>query len=234
MIPWWMTGKDNISFNHALSCGSMMMLGTYNFAMLRMIFGCEPEACLDCDTTVWKDGVHDKCDYDFNARFRFPGGAIGEAMTTMRGPTLWKPSEARVTTRAVVVEDGHLPATQEKLRTRQITLHGFLHAVVWHRIDIKDSFEIRDRESTEVVKKWVETSSRKAYTYKAAGGEFVGCKGEDWWMSYRYQMEEFVNRVKGRKTQHWIDADDSVKQMQMVDMAYEKSGLGVRPTNDFR
>ena len=28
MVPWWLTAKDNIEFNHWLGGGSMMMLGT--------------------------------------------------------------------------------------------------------------------------------------------------------------------------------------------------------------
>lgn len=104
----------------------MMHAGTYNFAMLRMIFLDEPEECLSCDTITFNDGVHDQCDHTFTAQFRFPNGGIGEATSTLRGSILWKPSEARVTTREVLVPDKTLPSTQEKALTRQVTLHGFL------------------------------------------------------------------------------------------------------------
>lgn len=53
-------------------------------------------------------------------------------------------------------------------------------------------------------------------------------------MSYRYQLEEFVNRVKGRPTHYWVEGQDSWDQTKMIDMAYEKSGLGLRPTSEFR
>ena len=202
MVSWFVTSKDDIHFNYNLSGGSMMALGTYNFAMLRIIFNGEPEECLTCDKNVFDDGVHDKCDYDFKAKFRLPNGGIGEATSSLRGPTLWKPSEARVTTREVVVPDKTLPSTQEKARTRQVTLHGFIHAWVWHRIDVKDSYVIRNKADRQPVKKWVESKSHKAYSYQEAGGEFAHLRGEDWWMSYRYQLEEFVNRVKGRPTQY--------------------------------
>ncbi|CZR56600.1 related to Oxidoreductase [Phialocephala subalpina] len=217
MVPWLMTAKGNIEFNYNLSGGSMMMLGTYNFGMLRMIFDDEPEECLTCDTSIFGDGIHDKCDYDFKAEFRFPNGGIGEATTTMRGPILWKPSEARVTTKEVVVLDNTLPPAQEK-----------------HRIDVKDSYVIRNKEDHQPVRKWVEPKSHNAYTYKEAGGEFADLPGEDWWISFRYELEEFVNRVKGRQTQYWVGGDDSANQMKMIDMAYEKSGLGLRPTSSFR
>ncbi|MCJ1439484.1 hypothetical protein MMC27_008878 [Xylographa pallens] len=234
MVASWLTAKDNIEFNYKLGGGSMMMLGTYNFAFLRMIFGAEPEECLDVDTSIFGDGIHDQCDYDFKAKFRFPNGGIGEATSTMRGPYWWKPSEARVTHKEVIVPDKTLPSTQEKARTRVATMHGMMHAIVWHRIDIKDSYVIRNKADGHPIKKWTESASHKAYTFKEAGDQFASLPGEAWWMSYRFQLEQFVNRVKGRKTQYWVTAQDSIDQMKMVDMAYAKSGLGLRPTSDFR
>lgn len=184
MMPWVLIPKDNIGFNYNLSGGSMMHMGTYNFGIMRMIFNDEPEECLSCDTRIFGDGVHDKCDYAFKGKFRFPNGGIGEATNTLRGPIWWKPSEARVTMREFDVPDDTLPTTQEKVLTRQVTLHGFVHAVIWHRIDVKDSYIIRNKADREPVKTWVECKSHKAYTYKEAGGEFANLPGEDWWMSY--------------------------------------------------
>lgn len=230
MIPWWLARKDGIEFNFDMGGGSMMQLGTYNMAILRMVFGAEPVECVTCETGVLGDGVHDRCDSEFKASFRFPNGGIGEARTTLQGPTLWKPSEAKVTHREVVVADDSLPAQQEKLRTRVVTLHGFIQAIVWHRIDVRDSYVVRDKESLKPVKSWVESSTHKAYSYAEGGMEGPGNK---WWTSYHYQLEEFVNRVRGRKTKFWISAEDSVSQAKMVDMAYEKSGLGLRPNSTF-
>ncbi|KAI3331461.1 putative oxidoreductase [Xylariaceae sp. AK1471] len=234
MVPAWFTAKDDIDFNYKMGGGSMMHLGTYNFTVLRMIFRDEPEECLTCDTNVFGDGIHDQCDTGFKAQFRFPNGGIAEATTTSRGPLLWKPSEARVTHKGVVVPDKALPDTQEKVRTRQVTMHGYMHAVLWHRIDVKDSYVIRSKSDHQPVKTWVESSSHKAYSYHDAGGDFTNLPGEVWWMSYRHQLEQFVNKIKGRKTQYWVTGEDSIKQTRMVDMAYEKSGLGLRPTSSFR
>lgn len=234
MIPWWATSKNDIHFNYNISGGSMMAMGTYNFAALRLVFGAEPEECLKCDVHAYTDGIHDKCDWDFKAKFRFPNGGIGEATSTLRGPTLWKPSHVTVTTKPVVIPDKTLPESQERLRTREVTLHGLLHAIAWHRIDVKDAFEVRSKKDGKVVKKWTQNKSHKAYSFKDAGGEFAGLPGEEWWMSFRYQLEEFVNRVKGRKTQYWVGQEDSISSMRMIDMAYEKSGLGPRPTSKYQ
>lgn len=71
-----------------------------------------------------------------------------------------------------------------------------------------------------LIKKWVGSSSHKAYSYKEAGCDFAGGPGARWWLSYRHQLEEFVNRVKGSKTQYWITGKDySINQMRMLDVA---------------
>lgn len=234
MIPWWATGKDDIAFQYKLAGGCMSMMGTYNFAMLRTIFGSEPEECLHCETKSHEDGVRDKCDHSFEAKFLFPGGGIGEARSTLYGPTIWKPSHATVITKQVVVPDKTLPTSQEKLRSREVTMRGFLHAVVWNRITVRDSYEIRSKADGKSIKKWQETASHNAYSFREAGGQFADLPGESWWMSYRWQLEAFVNRVRGRETQYWISPEDSINNMRMIDMAYEKSGLGIRPTSTFR
>ncbi|KAL4974209.1 hypothetical protein BDW66DRAFT_153131 [Aspergillus desertorum] len=234
MIPWWGPSKDNINFNYNLSGGSMMAMGTYNMAALRMAFDAEPEECLNCEVHAYTDGVHDKCDYGFHATFRFPNGAIGEASSTLKGPTYWTPSHVTVSQKEVIITDETLPQSQVKVQQRQLTLHGFVHGIFWHRIDIKDVYQIRDRDTGKVIRTWEKKTYHKAYTFKEAGGEFADLPGEPFWMSYRHQLEQFVNRVKGRETQHWISSADSIAQMKMLDMAYEKSGLGRRPTSSFQ
>lgn len=237
MIPWWFVSKDHIHFNYNLAGGTMMGMGTYNFAALRLIFGAEPEECLSADVKAFTESYHHDCDYEFKTKFRFPNGGIGEAFSTLQGPTFWHPSYATVTHRQVEVPDKTLPTSQVKLMTREVTIHGFIHAVFWHRVDVKDSFEIRDKDTGKVIKKWTESKWHKTHTAKEAGkvcgGELAKIDSEPYWMSFRYQLEAFVNRVKGRETAYWVDREDSIRQMKMVDMAYEKSGLGLRPTSNY-
>ncbi|RFU73827.1 hypothetical protein TARUN_8433, partial [Trichoderma arundinaceum] len=233
MIPWWASNKNQIHFNYGLSGGSMMAMGTYNLAALRLLFGESPEECVSCDVKAYTDGIHDKCDYEVKATFRFPNGGTGVASTTLMGETIIKPSWVTVKTKEIVVPSESLPAGQQQYQRRELTLQGLIHGVFWHRIDIKEINEIRSKDG-QVVKRWEKKTSRKAYTWKEAGGEFADLPGETHWMSYRHQLEQFVNKVKGRKTQHWVEREDSIAQMKMVDMAYEKSGLGPRPTSSFR
>jgi len=232
MIPWWGTSKSDIFFNYNLSGGTIMSTGTYNFAVLRLLFDTEPVECISCETHTFPEEAHKNCDIDFKAKFRFPNGGIGVAQSTLRGSTIWYPSSVIVTNKEVVVLDKSLPPEQEKAVTRELSLYGILFGLVWHRIDIKDKYVIRT--DGEVIKTWEEKESHKAYTFKEAGGKFASLPGETFWMSYRHMLEQFVNKVKGRETQTWVTGQDSIAQMKMVDMAYEKSGLGIRPTSKFR
>ncbi|KAJ7504193.1 NAD(P)-binding protein [Mycena galericulata] len=65
----------------------------------------------------------------------------------------------------------------------------------------------------------------KAYTFPNLG--------QPWWTTYRYQLEAFVNKVKGRKTHAWITKEYSVKNMEIIESIYAKSGLGSRPKSNF-
>ena len=39
---------------------------------------------------------------------------------------------------------------------------------------------------------------------------------------YRYQLEAFVDKVKGREPRDWVTGEDSIKNMECLDMVYEK------------
>jgi hypothetical protein len=57
MIPWLMLDEDNIGFNYKLAGGSIMMLSTYNFGIIRMIFDDNPVECLTCEPGLFDDGI---------------------------------------------------------------------------------------------------------------------------------------------------------------------------------
>lgn len=46
----------------------------------------------------------------------------------------------------------------------------------------------------------------------------------DFWAlrSYRYQLEAFVDKVRGRTPQHWFDESESFAQMYWVEQIYKK------------
>ncbi|KAF8159554.1 hypothetical protein B0H34DRAFT_782260 [Crassisporium funariophilum] len=72
--------------------------------------------------------------------------------------------------------------------------------------------------------------TRVEKAYKGKDGEG---KGEEWWSSYRYQMEALVGRVRGREAVVWVGVEDSVETMRWIEEVYEKTGMGVRPRSSW-
>ncbi|CCM06238.1 uncharacterized protein FIBRA_08486 [Fibroporia radiculosa] len=65
--------------------------------------------------------------------------------------------------------------------------------------------------------------SRVEKVYKPAEG-----KGEEWWSAYRYELEAFVDKVRGREPQVWRTAEDSINSMRIIDAAYTKACFAPR------
>lgn len=83
-----------------------------------------------------------------------------------------------------------------------------------------------------VVRTWMEHGIKKAYTLREAG---IDRDSGPYWTPYKYQLDEFVNHVRGREgTGVWFNSEDGINQMKMTDMAYDKAGLPHRPTSNFR
>ena len=129
-------------------------------------------------------------------------------------------------------------ATGEQKQTvrRKVTMWNHLLPSFYNRIDVEDTFELRQKTDETLVKSWTEEKHWSVYKYREivdASEEVKTRPGEDWWPTYRYELEEFVNRVKGRPTAVWMDFDDSIEQMETIDRTYEKIGLGTRPSSKF-
>jgi predicted dehydrogenase len=232
--PSMMFDKNDIRFQYDLAGGAVMDMAHYPMSAIREVFGAEPLECERCDLKVM-DPPNELCDYEFDTAFRFPNGGIGEAEGSLLAPlkdVVSQPPYITVTHREVPVPDDSLPAGQEKTRTRKVIFSNFTIPSPWHRILVEDEFVVRKTDSGTVVKKWKTKEIKKAYTYREAG---IDRPSEKYWLTYRYQLEEFVNHIRGREGSGlWISPEDSILQMNMVDMAYNKSGLPLRKTSQYR
>ena len=122
--------------------------------------------------------------------------------------------------REVLLSDGTIPGTQEHAVQKTVTFWSYVLPTFWHRIDVKEHHIIRNKADKKVAKRWAETSYVKEYG------------GHPSWTTYRWQLEEFVNKIRRRPGSGvWMGAEDSVKQMEMIDSAYAKAGLPLRPTS---
>ncbi len=248
--PAMMFAKDDIRFRYDLGGGAMMDAGTYTLSVLRQVAGAEPLRCASCAMDKL-DSPNELCDYAARATFVFPGDVTGVAVCSLRGRSVPPAIPlARAKHRPVVLPAaeavaavaGHgveLGAGYECTVAREVTLHNFVMSALWHRIDIDEEFVVQRPAASgaagaapEVVKRWRKKTSKKVYTFKDMGDDQPG---EPYWVSYRHQLEQFVNRIRKREGSGiWVSAEDSIAQMRMLDMAYEASDLPVRPTSKYR
>jgi hypothetical protein len=55
------------------------------------------------------------------------------------------------------------------------------------------------------------------------GSSRTGDRGEEYWSTYRWQLEVFVDKLRGREPPHWVTNEGSINQMKSIDMVYEKA-----------
>ena len=231
-LPKGIFPNDDIRFRYDLAGGCLMDFGSYNIQCLRQVFGAEPEECLEAKYRL--SPLDDKADQAFSATWRFPNGGIGsiesDLMFSGGYPFPWLTSKlpgiklpsCSVTHRATPVLDEELPHDLAHTVVKTVTIWNMTFPSVWHRIDVVLDHTLKNVATGQVLKTWTEKSYVKAY---------VGAVGDASWSTYRHQLEAFVDRVRGRKGPYvWIEAEDSIRQMEMIDGAYQKAGLPVRPS----
>ncbi|KAI7773883.1 hypothetical protein LA080_009678 [Diaporthe eres] len=230
VIPSFVAKDDDIRFDYDLAGGSAMDVGTYTVMALRRTLGAEPEACVEADLRR-RPPPRERCDDTFRAQFQFPGDVIGEIEGGLRGSNFSLSWPTVTVQHRAVAEPGPEEGTEVR-RTRKVVFVNFMFAPIYHRIDIEDDFVVTKKGSGEVVRKYVKKETKKAYTFKEMG---VDEPGEIYWLTYRHELEQFVNRIRGREGNgDFISHDNSIGQMRALDMIYEKSGLGLRPTSEYR
>ncbi|EKM84097.1 hypothetical protein AGABI1DRAFT_110684, partial [Agaricus bisporus var. burnettii JB137-S8] len=106
------------------------------------------------------------------------------------------------------------PSILVELEQADVFFYNAMMPHIYHHI------EIRDKRTAEVTR-------RRAYT----GGPMWGERGQQWWSTYRYQLEAFVDKLSGREVVCWESNRDSLNQMKTIDEVYRKSGLPIRPSS---
>jgi hypothetical protein len=44
---------------------------------------------------------------------------------------------------------------------------------------------------------------------------------------YRYQLEAFVDKLRGRDPEHWVDAQDSITNLEWIEAVYKEVGHNI-------
>ncbi|KAI2463348.1 NAD(P)-binding protein [Annulohypoxylon bovei var. microspora] len=233
-VPMWKFGADDIRFRYDLGGGALMDLGAYTASVLIHLFGGVAE---ECEESITQPGPSDsKCDRLFKVRYRFPGGGRGEMEGDLKAPLDRLLPNVYVVLKPIVVSSADagikVPPGQEVVRTRRIKFTTFVQPTYLHSIQIDDELVTRRiGDTSKDQKKGTASKTVKAYTFSEAG---IDQPGEPYWTTYRYQLEQFVNRVRGHDVQQWVSSDDSINTTKMIDMAYKAAKLPLRPTSEYK
>ncbi|KAH9893890.1 oxidoreductase domain-containing protein [Xylariomycetidae sp. FL2044] len=195
-----------------------------------------------CESCAVVPSDHDpRCDRAFRAVYRFPGGGVGVMEGDLVAPrTKWSP-DVTVVHRPVAVsaaeagiaeEEGEVREGEEVRRTRTVKFSMFVQPTFFHSIRVDDEYavvvaaaaataqHVGRGEGEEVSKDsvgrprktWRTSRTHKVYTFREGG---VEQDGEAWWATYRYQLEQFVDKVRGREVRQWVSAEASIETMRI-------------------
>ncbi|KAI0130993.1 NAD(P)-binding protein [Daldinia grandis] len=231
-VPKWKFATDDIRYQYDLGGGALMDLGAYTASALTRVFGAVAEECEECLTQ--RASYDSRCDQLFKARYKFPSGGRGEMEGDLKAPLDRMSPDIYVEHNPIVVSNAdvevQVPKDQEVVRIRKIKFSNYVMPTIFHSIQMDDEFltrKIGDKSGT-ALKKWTESKTIKAYTFKEVN---MDQPGEASWTTYRYQLEEFVNKVRGREARQWVSGVDSINTTKMIDMAYIAAKLPLRPTS---
>ncbi|KAI0671749.1 NAD-P-binding protein [Trametes maxima] len=198
---------DDVRFQYDLAGGCTMDMGVYSVAVTRYVTGTEHTAL---EVTSAESTGHPldpmRIDRGMHATYALPGSDSFTAETTTDWALPgWGPF-------------GLLPSAVKltaviSLEGGDVEFFNFVVPTVYHSIKVRPK---RGGARTEKV-------------YRYADG-----RGEKSWTTYRYQLEAFVDKVRGRTPWAWIDAETTVTEMEILERVYAKAGLPPRVSPPFQ
>ncbi|KAI0737096.1 NAD binding oxidoreductase [Daedaleopsis nitida] len=195
--------RSDIRWQYALAGGSLMDM-TYVISSTRYFLGADTPREV-AEAKARPSPQDRRVDDAMEATLRYDIG--GRMVESKVYSDMWRPNLFGIIPRA-----WEAPSIEIETEHAKIYFYKCLHdASLYHYITIYD-------------KRTKQTTTKKFYS----GGPQWGQRGETWWSTYRYQLEAFVDKVRGREPVHWVTFESSIAQMETIDMVYEKSGLGKR------
>ncbi|KAJ5321019.1 hypothetical protein N7476_004021 [Penicillium atrosanguineum] len=232
-LPKGVIPNDDIRWRYDLSGGALMDFGTYPLSCLRQILREEPTEVLQVKERVDLPSESQPAEQAITATYKTESGATGHIVADLATTSSWMKALPGFGWPKCQVELEEKQIGDDKNRTvqRKVTIWNHIVPSLYHRIDVENTHKIY-RDDGDLLKTWKESQFLKAYTWAPEDGR--GVTGQTWWSTYLYQLNEFVNKIKGRDGSGvWVDGEDSIKQMDAIDLTYLKAGLKVRPTSTF-
>lgn len=240
---------DDIRYQFSLAGGCMMDAGTYTLSCVRQVLGQDQIEPVDVTYHTLAPGkgriLDPQIDKEIEVSLRTAGGKTANIRADMRStfefPSFlpkwlrlnlprYESPRCDVTLEEETIDAPARTDSTKHFVQKTVTMFNFIIPTFYHRIDVSQSHRIV--KDGETVKQWKETKYVKSYNWPAGDGRADAY--EDWWTSYRCQLEEFINRIKGRKGSGvWVDAQESITQMEAIDKIYENAGLNIRPHSHY-
>ncbi|GAO46026.1 putative NAD binding Rossmann fold oxidoreductase [Saitoella complicata NRRL Y-17804] len=124
---------------------------------------------------------------------------------------------ARSSLLSVIPRLWELPSIEVETEKSKIYFYNAMMPHIYHYISVTD----KATEKTEYHK------------YFTGGPQWskTGRATQPYWSTYRYQLEAFVDKLRGREPAHWVTGEESIDEMKSIDSVYVRSGLPLRPTS---
>ncbi|KAF9500172.1 NAD(P)-binding protein [Pleurotus eryngii] len=225
-IPRGVMKDSDIRFDLSLGGGALMDMGCYTMNCIRYLSGTNSSSVIHASAEQHISSSNDaslraaavNVDRSTTATFAIPAPSGSSDITATifcdlsMPPTFGVIPKMPQVSAKVVCEGG------------EVELYNFPLPTFYH------SLTVRKRAAGGRVEERVE----KVYTFRSGGGsEDATPKGEVWWTTYRYQLEAFIDKLKGRMPQTWLDKEDAVSNIEWIEKVYEKTGLGSRPKSTY-
>ncbi|KAF4220488.1 hypothetical protein CNMCM8980_001192 [Aspergillus fumigatiaffinis] len=128
---------------------------------------------------------------------------------------------AREKVAGVIPRVWELPSIEVETEKAIIYYYNAMMPHLYHYISIQD-------------KTTGKVSYKKQYSGGPLWGNVVTSTGEKGgnphWSTYRWQLEAFVDAVKGKTPAYWVSGEESIWQMESIDSLYKAANLPVRPS----
>ncbi|KAM6497057.1 NAD(P)-binding protein [Amanita muscaria] len=203
--PGVIKGEDNIRYNYELGGGALMDMGCYTLNCIRYLSSSNPVSVLSASHDLYVP--------------RHSPPSFASNMDRGSTATLELPNDVTAQINCDLSQPGFkFPRISAKVECEggSIEIFNFVMPVIYHSITVQ--------------KRGQSIRTEKAYTFEE--GKMEG-KGEDWWTTYRYQLEAFVDKLRGRTPQTWLNKEDAIANMEWIERVYEKTGLGSRPRSTY-
>ncbi|KAI0635938.1 NAD-P-binding protein [Trametes polyzona] len=197
--------EDDVRFQYDLGGGCSMDMGVYPLAAIRYVAGAESAALEVTSATATGHPLDpERIDRAMHATYALSDSVTAESTADFGIPG-WGPF-------GLIPSGIHIDLVVS-LEGGDITYFNYVLPSTFHTIKVKPK----------------RGSARTEKVYRYADG-----RGDKSWSTYRYQLEAFVDKVRGRTPWAWIDPQTTITQIETLERIYAKAGLPPRVASSYK